>query len=60
MNRCPLIAASQTQRVTPEIASAAHRLDELRRNWLNPEGASDAELTKRTLTNHDNARPTWL
>ncbi len=42
------------------IAEAAHRLDELRRNWLNPEGASEAELKKRTLTNLYNARPTWL
>lgn len=42
------------------IAEAAQRLDELRRNWLNPEGASDAELKKRTLTNLYNARPTWL
>ncbi len=43
-----------------EIARAAKRLDELRRNWLNPEGASEAELKKRTLTNLYNARPTWL
>ena len=42
------------------IAEAAHRLDELRRNWLNPEGASEAELKKRTLTNLYNERPTWL
>ncbi len=43
-----------------EIAGAAKRLDDLRRNWLNPEGASEAELKKRTLTNLYNARPTWL
>ncbi len=43
-----------------EIAEAAQRLDELRRNWLNPEGAAEAELKKRTLTNLYNARPTWL
>jgi hypothetical protein len=43
-----------------EISAAAKRLDELRRNWLNPEGASEAELKKRTLTNLYNARPTWL
>jgi hypothetical protein len=43
-----------------EISDAARRLDELRRNWLNPEGASAAELKKRTLTNLYNARPTWL
>ncbi|MGB3635946.1 MAG: hypothetical protein WA982_18055, partial [Rubrobacteraceae bacterium] len=42
------------------IAKAAHRLDELRRNWLNPEGATEAELKKRTLTNLYNERPTWL
>ena len=43
-----------------EIAGAAHRLDELRRNWLNPDGATEAELKKRTLTNLYNERPTWL
>lgn len=43
-----------------EIAKAAQRLDELRRNWLNPKGASEAELKKQTLTNLYNARPTWL
>ena len=42
------------------ISEAARRLDELRRNWLDPEGASEAELKKRTLTNLYNARPTWL
>jgi type II restriction/modification system DNA methylase subunit YeeA len=42
------------------IAEAARRLDDLRRNWLNPEGASEAELKKRTLTNLYNVRPTWL
>ena len=35
-------------------------MDELRRNWLAPEEASEAELKKRTLTNLYNARPTWL
>ena len=43
-----------------EIGEAAWVLDELRRNWLNPEGAGEAELKKRTLTNLYNARPTWL
>lgn len=42
------------------IAEAAYRLDGLRRNWLNPEGISEADLKKRTLTNLYNARPTWL
>jgi hypothetical protein len=32
----------------------------LRRSWLDPEGASEAELKKRTLTNLYNQRPTWL
>ncbi len=43
-----------------EIAKAARRLDELRRNWLDPEGATEAELKKRTLTKLYNERPTWL
>ena len=43
-----------------EIAGAVRRLDELRCNWLNPEGATEAELKKRTLTNLYNERPTWL
>jgi len=43
-----------------EIAEAARRLDGMRRNWLNPVGASEAELKKRTLTNLYNQRPTWL
>jgi hypothetical protein len=42
------------------IAEAARELDRLRRNWLNPEGASEVELKKRTLTNLYNDRPTWL
>jgi hypothetical protein len=29
------------------IAEAARRLDQLRRSWLNPEGASDTELKER-------------
>ena len=35
-------------------------LDELRRNWLDPPDATEADLKKRTLTNLYNARPTWL
>src|SRR5215207_8935181 len=42
------------------IAEAARRLDEVRRNWLDPEGADETELKKRTLTNLYNQRPTWL
>jgi hypothetical protein len=42
------------------IAAAARELVELRNAWLNPPGASEAELKKRTLTNLYNARPTWL
>jgi len=42
------------------IAEAARRLDERRCNWRNPEGASEAELKQRTLTNLYNAHPTWL
>ena len=42
------------------IGEAAARLNELREGWLNPPGASDADLKKRTLTNLYNQRPTWL
>lgn len=42
------------------IARAARELDHLRLKWLNPQGASDAELKKRTLTTLYNDRPTWL
>ncbi len=42
------------------IASAAKKLDQLRRGWLDPEGASPAELKRRTLTALYNARPAWL
>ncbi|MCO5227332.1 MAG: hypothetical protein M9934_03460 [Thermomicrobiales bacterium] len=38
----------------------AKALDDARNAWLNPEGASEAELKKRTLTNLYNANPTWL
>ena len=31
-----------------------------RQAWLNPEGASEKELKKRTLTNLYNDYPTWL
>ena len=42
------------------IAKAAKNLNELREGWLNPEGAAESELKKRTLTNLYNTRPTWL
>ena len=42
------------------IAEAARELDQLRCRSLNPEGASEAELRKLTLTNLYNDRPTWL
>jgi hypothetical protein len=42
------------------IAAAAQRLDELRRNWLNPPDADEQTLKRRTLTNLYNERPTWL
>jgi type II restriction/modification system DNA methylase subunit YeeA len=49
-----------TEEQRTEISAVAQRLDELRRNWLNPEGVSEAELKKRTLTNLYNVRPVWL
>ncbi len=42
------------------IAMAAHILVELRNNWLDTDGLTEAERKKRTLTNLYNARPTWL
>ena len=42
------------------IAAAARDLVAKRDAWLNPEGASESELKKRTLTNLYNQRPTWL
>jgi hypothetical protein len=42
------------------IAAAARRLVQLRDNWLNPPGATEADLKPRTLTNLYNARPEWL
>src|SRR5690606_31097471 len=41
------------------VAEAARELVRLRGNWLNPPGASEAELKKRTLTNLYNLSPTW-
>ena len=42
------------------IAEAARELVHYRDTWLNPQGASDAELKQRTLTKLYNACPTWL
>jgi hypothetical protein len=42
------------------IAEAARRLEQLRRNCLNPEKITEAELKKRILTNLYNQRPKWL
>jgi type II restriction/modification system DNA methylase subunit YeeA len=42
------------------VAQAAKELVEKRDRWLNPEGATEKELKKRTLTNLYNQRPTWL
>jgi hypothetical protein len=42
------------------VGEAARRLVEFRDGWLNPPGLDPADLTKRTLTNLYNQRPTWL
>jgi hypothetical protein len=42
------------------IADAARVLVERRDAWLNPPGATQAELRQRTLTNLYNQRPAWL
>ena len=54
----PFPEPDDAQRIA--IADAAARLNELREGWLNPAGASDADLKKRTLTKLYNQRPTWL
>lgn len=52
--------ANPQPEINEAIAAASCRLVQLRDNWLNPAGASEAELKKRTLTNLYNQRPTWL
>ena len=52
--------AEPAEAAAHDVAAAAQRLDELRRGWLDPPGASPAELARRTLTNLYNAPPTWL
>jgi hypothetical protein len=42
------------------IAQATRELAEKRDRWLNPDGATGAELNRRTLTNLYNQRPGWL
>jgi type II restriction/modification system DNA methylase subunit YeeA len=42
------------------IAQATRELIAKRDAWLNPAGAPERELRKRTLTNLYNQRPTWL
>jgi len=42
------------------IAEAARELVTKRNRWLNPEGATEKELAKRTLTSLYNENPTWL
>jgi hypothetical protein len=59
-NGLPAAAAHPTGAQRDAIAAAACELDRLRQNWLNPAGASEAELKQRTLTNLYNARPAWL
>ncbi len=43
-----------------EVEAAARSLCDLRAGWLNPAGASAADLARRTLTELYNRRPTWL
>jgi hypothetical protein len=43
-----------------QAIAAAKALDDTRRAWLDPEGATESVLKKRTLTNLYNERQTWL
>lgn len=56
----PPIQEPTGEPLVESIAEAARDLDRLHHNWLNPEGASEADLKKLTLTNLYNLRPTWL
>ncbi|MBI5081454.1 MAG: class I SAM-dependent DNA methyltransferase, partial [Chloroflexi bacterium] len=56
----PLGKEPKSDKQVKTIAEVAKELVEQRDHWLNPEGASEAELKKRTLTNLYNERPTWL
>lgn len=52
-----------TEKADPRIhaiAKGARALVRLRDAWLNPPGASEDDLKKRTLTNLYNERPEWL
>jgi hypothetical protein len=51
---CPTEAQSEN------IGAAARDLNAKRDAWLNPSGASETELRKRTLTNLYNEPPMWL
>jgi hypothetical protein len=42
------------------IEREARELHRLRGGWLNPPGATEETLRRRTLTNLYNERPTWL
>ena len=55
-----LEASQKTIRASKLLRVAAERTGEKRDAWLNPPGASAAELKKRTLTNLYNQRPQWL
>jgi len=56
----PKVRSRPTIPCIQAIAAAAKDLVEKRDRWLNPEGATEADLKKRTLTNLHNECPTWL
>jgi hypothetical protein len=62
----PLLGYGPREKEPPDdprvqaIAAGAKDLVGKRDRWLNPDGATEAELKKRTLTNLYNERPTWL
>jgi type II restriction/modification system DNA methylase subunit YeeA len=56
----PLGQEAAGDRRVEAIAQAARELVQLRDNWLNPPGATEAQLKERTLTNLYNERPAWL
>ena len=59
-SRPPLCELNRELPKVEAIAQAARELVEKRDAWLNPPGATEAQLKERTLTNLYNERPTWL
>jgi len=56
----PVLLVSSCAMVSPHRFRPTLDVTTHTRNWLDPDGATEAEFKKRTLTNLYNARPTWF